>query len=184
MQSLTVWLVQGAVSYRAVEHALAIHGNVEATLHSLDGHHSQTHRNKIKQGCRADRVGKRGGERARQTDTKRQRQKRDIRQKGQNRTIEFSLNSCRHHSLWSLFFGYLSAVKWTAQDMDIGNTDAPQCDSEALVLSRNQKNDAKKDGRASNKHCCSDPATWIKMSSTNQITYLIICYLLSDEITQ
>lgn len=44
-------LVQGLVSYRAVEHALAIHGNVEATLDSLDGHHSQTHRNKIKQSC-------------------------------------------------------------------------------------------------------------------------------------
>lgn len=42
---------QGLESYRAVEHALAIHGNVEATLDSLDGHHSQTHRNKIKQGC-------------------------------------------------------------------------------------------------------------------------------------
>lgn len=47
----TVLLVEVVVSYRAVEHAFAIHGNVEATLHSLDGHHSQTHRNKIKQGC-------------------------------------------------------------------------------------------------------------------------------------
>lgn len=99
MHNLTVRPVQGVVSYRAVEHALAIHADVEATLHSLDGHHSQTHRNKIKQGCRADRVREREGERVRQTDTKRQRQKRDIRQKGQNRTIEFPLNSCRHDSL-------------------------------------------------------------------------------------
>ena len=75
----TVWPLRGGggrgglycKSYRAVEHALAIHGNVEATLHSLDGHHSQTHRNKIKQGCRADRVKAVGGrERVRQTDPK------------------------------------------------------------------------------------------------------------------
>lgn len=39
-------------TYRAVEHAFPIHGNVKATLHALDGHHSQTHRNKIKQSCR------------------------------------------------------------------------------------------------------------------------------------
>lgn len=43
-------------AYRAVEHALAIHGNVEAALHPLDGHHSQTHGNKIKQGCRAKQI--------------------------------------------------------------------------------------------------------------------------------
>lgn len=41
-------------AYRAIEHALAIHGNVESALHPLDGHHSQTHGNKIKQGCRAE----------------------------------------------------------------------------------------------------------------------------------
>lgn len=39
------------IAYRAVEHALAIHGNVEAALDPLDGHHSQTHRNKIEKGC-------------------------------------------------------------------------------------------------------------------------------------
>lgn len=58
----------GVVSHRAVEHALAIHGNVEATLHPLDRHHSQTHRNKIKQGCRADRVRDKEGGREGQTD--------------------------------------------------------------------------------------------------------------------
>jgi len=31
--------------------------------------------------------------------------KRDIRQKGQNRAIDFSLNSCRHDRLRSVFFG-------------------------------------------------------------------------------
>lgn len=118
MRDMAAWLERGVASYRAVEHALAIHGNVKATLHPLDGHHSQTHRNKIKQGCRADRVEEK------QTVTKRQRRKRDIRHKGQNRTIEFSLNSCRHNTLWSLFFGCLSAVKWIVQDIDKGNSDA------------------------------------------------------------
>lgn len=56
MRDMAAWLERGVASYRAVEHALAIHGNVKATLHPLDGHHSQTHGNKIKQGCRADRV--------------------------------------------------------------------------------------------------------------------------------
>ena len=79
----TVWPLHGGgglycKSYRAVEHALAIHGNVEATLHSLDGHHSQTHRNKIKQGCRADRVRAGVGWREGQTDgSKRGRDKRE-----------------------------------------------------------------------------------------------------------
>lgn len=53
-------LERRVASYRAVEHALAIHGDIEATLHSLDGHHSQTHRNKIKQGCGEDSVGEGG----------------------------------------------------------------------------------------------------------------------------
>lgn len=44
-------LIAQVVAYRAVEHALAIHGNVEAALHPLDGHHSQTHRNKIEKSC-------------------------------------------------------------------------------------------------------------------------------------
>lgn len=49
-----------AASYRAVEHAFAIHGDVEATLHSLNCHHSQTHRNKIKQSCDRQREGGKG----------------------------------------------------------------------------------------------------------------------------
>lgn len=49
-----------AASYRAVEHAFAIHGDVEATLHSLNCHHSQTHRNKIKQSCDRQREGGEG----------------------------------------------------------------------------------------------------------------------------
>lgn len=59
---------QGRKSYRAVEHALAIHGNVEATLDSLDGHHSQTHGNKIKQGCIGAGSGKGDRENRRQIE--------------------------------------------------------------------------------------------------------------------
>lgn len=44
-------LVERVLAYRAVEHALAIHGNVEAALYPLDGHHSQTHGNKIEKSC-------------------------------------------------------------------------------------------------------------------------------------
>lgn len=77
MHTLTVRPAQGVVSYRAVEHALAIHADVEATLHSLDGHHSETHRNKIKQGCRADRVREREGERGSGRQIQRGRDKRE-----------------------------------------------------------------------------------------------------------
>lgn len=65
------------MTYRAVEHALAIHGNVEATLHSLDGHHSQTHRNKIKQSCREDGGRERKGERGSDRQIQRGRDKRE-----------------------------------------------------------------------------------------------------------
>lgn len=58
---------EGLESYRAVEHALAIHGNVEATLDTLDGHHSQTHRNKVKQSCIG--VRRDGGRQGRQRKT-------------------------------------------------------------------------------------------------------------------
>lgn len=92
---------KGVVSYRAIERALAIHANVEATLYSLDGHHSQTHRNKIKQGCRMDRVNERG-ERERGSDREIQRgpDKRETSdRKDRIGQLSFSLNSCRHDSL-------------------------------------------------------------------------------------
>lgn len=85
------------MSYRAVEHALAIHGDVEATLHSLDGHHSQTHRNKIKQGCREDSVGE--GGRKGETEGYKKAETKEASERKDRRTIEFSLNSCRHDSL-------------------------------------------------------------------------------------
>lgn len=72
------------MSHRAVEHAFAIHGNVEATLHALDGHHSQTHGNKVEQGC--------GG-------TDRYKAKKTSEMKEGNRTIEVELNTAHNRRI-------------------------------------------------------------------------------------
>lgn len=108
---------QGLESYRAVEHALAIHGNVEATLDSLDGHHSQTHRNKIKQGCIGAGWGRGDRENRRQIEDR----------MGQS---SFRLTLVDTAAVWSLLLGCLSAVRWAAQDAR--NTDACQCDGPSI----------------------------------------------------
>lgn len=69
------------------------------------------------------------------------RDKGNVRHERQKRTIEFSPNSCRDGTLWSLFFGYLSAVKWTVQDTDNGDTETPQTNSESLMLKHKSKTD-------------------------------------------
>lgn len=97
------------MSYRAVEHALAVHGNVEAALHSLDGHHSETHRNKIKQGCREDGVWREREDEpdgCKKAETKEASDRQD--RIGQ---LSFHLTLVDTTASELLFFGYLSAAK-------------------------------------------------------------------------
>lgn len=99
-------------AYRAVEHALAIHGDVKAALHPLDGHHSQTHGNKIKQGCRAEQI---EAGRHKEAETK------ETHQIQKDRTEQLSLNltlDCTSLDLWFLAI----RQQWREQDTDNRNT--------------------------------------------------------------
>lgn len=42
-------------SYRSVEVALAVHGNVEPCLGALDGHYPEPHRNQVELHCKTQR---------------------------------------------------------------------------------------------------------------------------------
>lgn len=43
------------MTYRRVEEALVVHGQVEFGLDPLDGHHAKPHRDQVKHGCRETR---------------------------------------------------------------------------------------------------------------------------------
>lgn len=40
-------------TYRSVEKAFVVHGQVEFGLDSLDGHHTEPHRDQVKDSCRS-----------------------------------------------------------------------------------------------------------------------------------